>query len=101
MNYKLTPAEKGSTHMTPSESTYTLDYLKGVSDLCLSEEIKADQYRNLTKYYRLHAKHDHGFEQALAYDIHCPRCGHLLKYVGGARNTHDLGLFRCPICEKR
>ena len=101
MNYKLKPYKTGSTHMMPIHSTYTLDYLKEVSDLCLSEEIDADKHINLTKYYRLHAKHDHGFEQALSYDIHCPCCGNLLKYVGGARSPYDLGLFRCPHCEKR
>lgn len=53
------------------------------------------------RFYRLHAAQPHSIDMALAYNIKCPKCHtHLLKQVGRCLNYHDLGLYKCPVCDK-
>ena len=44
----------------------------------------------------------HTIEMALRYEINCPECNSgRLKQVGRCLNSHELGLYICPVCEKR
>jgi predicted RNA-binding Zn-ribbon protein involved in translation (DUF1610 family) len=39
---------------------------------------------------------------ALAYDVKCPSCGrNVLKQVGRCKDYHTLGLYECPVCDRR
>ena len=44
----------------------------------------------------------HTIEMALAYDIKCPCCGsNTLKQVGRCLDSHELGLYECPVCDRK
>nr|DAG54504.1 MAG TPA: terminase large subunit [Bacteriophage sp.] len=45
----------------------------------------------------------HTIEDALAYDIKCPECGHrnTLRQIGRVLDMHNLGLYKCPCCDKQ
>lgn len=53
----------------------------------------------MQKYYRLHAKHDHTPEMALAYEIKCPKCGQIMKQVTRQNSFTELGLYTCKHCK--
>jgi hypothetical protein len=73
---------------------------KQTQDLFLRSEIVDHGYGKLTNAYRLYAKEPHTIEMALAYDIECPECRHDLKQIGRCVNSHKLGLYRCPACDR-
>lgn len=81
---------------------YSEEYIADHYDLYLTREFVKDTSGNMRRYYRLHAKHAHSIEMALAYDIKCPCCGgNVLKQVGGCKDYYTLGLYECPVCDKR
>ena len=54
------------------------------------------------EYYRLHANRPHTIEMALAYNVKCPVCGgNVMKQVGRCRDYHTLGLYECPVCDRK
>ena len=101
MNYPIVKNKKTNT-LHPSNSNYSDEYAQKMCDLYLSDEVHTGNDGKLHRYYRLHAKLPHSIEDALTYDIKCPGCGQrgTLKQVGRVQNCYDLGLYRCPICEK-
>jgi hypothetical protein len=101
-NYPVSKVNKEGTLLRPTGSYYSNEYVENMCDLYLRDEIHEDKHRKLHKYYRLHAKQPHNIEMALAYDISCPKCSvGMLKQIGRAVNSHELGLYVCPICDKR
>jgi predicted RNA-binding Zn-ribbon protein involved in translation (DUF1610 family) len=39
---------------------------------------------------------------ALAYDVKCPHCGsHAMKQVGRCKDYYTLGLYECPVCDRK
>ena len=101
-NFPLVKLNKEGTLFHAQHSYYTEEYLKGTCDLYLSDILEKDEQGNLHKYYRLHAKKDHTIEMALAYDIFCPKCkSNKLKQIGRQLSSTELGLYKCPICDKR
>ena len=103
MNYPLFANKKLKTILHPTHSSYSDEYAQRMCSLYLSDEIHKDEDGHLHKYFRLHAMQPHSIEDALAYDIQCPDCGRTnnLKQIGRVLNYHDLGLYRCPICDKK
>ena len=76
-------------------------FIKNTSELYLSEQLTSDQYGHMHHAYRLHAKKPHTVEMALLYDIKCPRCRvRDMKLVGRCLSSHDLGLYKCRVCDK-
>lgn len=101
-NYSISKMNKEGTLLRPTGSYFSDEYAEKMCDLYLRNEIHEDKHRKLHKYYRLHAKQPHNIEMALAYDIHCPNCSvGMLKQIGREVNSHELGLYVCPICDKR
>lgn len=49
-------------------------------------------------YYRLIASNRHSKNQALAYSIHCPSCGAIMKTLSLPLNEHKLCLYTCSKC---
>lgn len=81
---------------------YTEDYIADHYDLYLTSEYIPDDYGNTRRYYRLHAIRAHSIEMALAYDVKCPCCGrNVLKQVGRCKDYHTLGLYECPVCDRK
>ena len=99
MNYILRAQKNNWRLLTPRETVNTLEFVESMSDLWLTTDVRRDDSGQTYKYYRLHARLPHSIEQALAYDIKCPRCGNHMKQVARSLNTHDLGLYMCPVCE--
>lgn len=100
MVYGLSAFKKGGKYMIPHETTFTNEYAESMCSLWLTDEVVKDERGELHRYYRLHAQQPHNIEMALAYDIQCPRCSQKLKQIGRCLNSHELGLYRCPICDK-
>ena len=101
-NYPLTKMNKEGTLLRPQHSYYSDEYAESMCDLFLSDSIVEDEQGKLHKYYRLHAKQDHNMEMAFAYDIHCPDCNvGMLKQISRPLSYNELGLYRCPVCDKK
>ena len=102
-NYPLKATNKEGTLLLPNNSSFSDEYAEKTCDLFLRSSVKKDGQGKLHKYYRLHAKEPHSIENALAYDILCPECANRgkLKQIGRVLNYNDLGLYRCPFCDKK
>jgi hypothetical protein len=101
-NYPLMKMNKEGRLLRPQHSFYSDEYAQKMCDLYLSSSIKKDEQGKLHKYYRLHAKQAHNMEMAFTYDIHCPNCkSGMLKQIGSSLNYNELGLYRCPVCDKK
>lgn len=92
--------KNNSTLLGATSSFYSDEYADRMCTLHLRDELHDDGHGNLIRYYRLRAKEPHNIEMALQYDIHCPKCSGMLKQVGRCLNSHELGLYVCPICAK-
>lgn len=101
MIYSLVKNNKEGTFLHPVHTYYSDEYAKAMCDLYLKDEVERDEQGKTRKYYRLHARYDHSQEQALAYDIECPRCNGMLKQVGRQISLNELGLYACPHCNRR
>ena len=99
MIYPLHGQTKGN-YLTASSSSYSEEYAQRMCDLYLKEEVTENEKGHMQKYYRLHAKHEHTPEMALAYDIQCPDCYRTLKQVGRQISFNKLGLYTCPACNR-
>lgn len=100
-NYPLIKTNKEGTLYLPLSTYYSDEYAERMCDLHIRSEVHDEGHGVLNTYYRLHAMHPHNIEMALAYDIQCPKCSHLLKQVGRCRDSHELGLYTCPVCNRR
>ena len=100
MNYRLHVANKEGTQLVPIHTSYSDEYAQRMCDLYLSDEVHRNEEGRMQKYYRLHAKHDHTQEMALAYDIQCPKCNGRLKQIGRQLSFNELGLYTCPACNR-
>jgi len=100
MNYPLTKRNKEGTLLHANNSFYSDEYAQTICNLYLSDELYKGTENHIKKYYRLHAKEPHSIENALAYDITCPKCGKHLKQVGRVLDCNNLGLYECPTCNK-
>ena len=84
------------------KTTMSVQELSAHMGISLSDSIVEDEHGKLHKYYRLHAKQDHNMEMAFAYDIHCPDCkSGILKQISRPLSYNELGLYRCPVCDKK
>lgn len=99
-NYKLRKVNEEGTLLRPHDTMMTDEYAEQYADLLLRSSIIKDKDGKLFNEYRLIAREPHTIEMALAYDIECPKCGKNLKQVGRCLNSHKLGLYRCPTCDK-
>ena len=101
-NYPLMKMNKEGTLLHPQHSYYSDEYAETMCDLFLSDSIVEDEHGKLHKYYRLHAKQDHNMEMAFAYDIHCPDYQNgMLKQISRPLSYNELGLYKCPVCDKK
>jgi Zn finger protein HypA/HybF involved in hydrogenase expression len=101
-NYPLTAMNKEGTLLRSNNSYYSDEYAESMCDLFLRDCVVKDEHGKLHKYYRLHAKQAHNTEMALAYDIRCPEChSGMLKQIGRQLSYNELGLYRCPVCDKK
>ena len=95
-------ANKKNNILRTHHSSYSEEYAQRMCNLYLSDEIHRDDEGKLHKYYRLHAKQDHNMEMAFTYDIHCPDCQNgMLKQISRPLSYNELGLYRCPVCDKK
>ena len=101
MNYPLTVNKKDGVTLTPHNSYYSDEYASKMCDLYLTAKVYRNEHGKMQRYYRLNAKHDHTIEQALAYNIKCPKCGAMMKQVGRQNSYTELGLYTCPKCERK
>ena len=100
--YPLKANKINNRMLSPQDTFLTEEYIRDHYDLYLKTEYITDEHGETKSYYRLHSKHPHTIEMALAYEIKCPRsCYHTLKQVGRCLNSHELGLYECPVCNRK
>ena len=89
--------------LEPTRDEYLSDeYTKRYFDLYLKAVYTRNDYGFICRRYRLHANKPHTIEMALAYDITCPKCReNTLKQVGRCQDHYTLGLYECPVCDKK
>lgn len=51
-------------------------------------------------YYRLISSDCHSKSKALAYNIHCPSCGAIMRTLSQPLNEHKLCLYTCSKCSR-
>lgn len=102
MIYDLAKKNKEGTFLHPVHTYYSDEYAQTMCELYLKEELHRDEKGKLKKFYRLHARNNHTEDMAFAYDIACPNCQTgKLKQVGRQLSCTELGLYTCPVCNKR
>ena len=99
-NYMLHKVQKKNTLLHPCSTSFSDEYAEQELDLSLRDQVIENADGKLTTAYRLYSREPHSIEMALAYDIECPNCGRNLKQVGRCLNSHMLGLYRCPSCDR-
>ena len=101
--YALKPNKYDWRILEPQSNTSLFEeYIADHEDLYLTTEFIVDEYNHGHRHYRLHARKPHNIEMALAYDIKCPSCQrNTLKQVGRCMNYHTLGLYQCPVCDRK
>ena len=101
-NYPLQAYEGDWRTLHPQKNLMSEEYIRSHYDLYMSTEHAKDERGDNHRYYRLHAMKPHTIEMALGYDIKCPCCGrNTLKQVGRCLDSHELGLYECPICDRK
>lgn len=98
--YEMRKADKAGTVFTTKDTYYTKEYAKQYMPMYLEGHIVVDENGRHRNRYRLHSEKPFTIEAALALDINCPKCGSRLKQIGRCLNAHDLGLYKCPACDK-
>lgn len=100
-NYPLKANKADWRTLHPQNNFMSEEYIRSHYDLYLTTEYAKDESGDTRSYYRLHAMNPHTIEMALAYDVKCPKCGHTMKQVSRCQNSHALGLYECPICDRK
>ncbi len=100
-NYKLHKLNKKGRWFHANDTSFTDEYADERLDLFLRSSVVKKENGKYGNVYRLHAKEPHTVEMALDYDIGCPKCGAQLRLIGRCLNSHELGLYTCPVCDKR
>ena len=98
--YELRKMNKEGTVYNANDTFYTGEYAEQHMPLYLEGHIIVDENGRHRNRYRLHSDKPLTIEAALALDINCPKCGSRLKQIGRCQNAHELGLYRCPACDK-
>ncbi len=98
--YAMHRLNKEGTVFSTSTTSYTKDYAERALPLYLADQLIEDDNGRIRRRYRLHSDKPTTIDTALSYDINCPHCGNRLRQIGRCLNAHDLGLYRCPICDK-
>ena len=90
--YPLRNAVKNGTRKSPMYSGNTEEFVSEIYDFWLTDEGN--------NRYRLHSKHEMRWNDSLAYDVVCPKCGQTLSVCGTPLNYNDLFLYECRNCGK-
>lgn len=90
--YPLRNTVKNGTKKSPMNLENTEEYIRKVYDFWLTDEG--------SNRYRLHSKRDMCWNDSLAYDVVCPKCGQTLSVCGTPLNYKDLFLYECRNCKK-
>ncbi len=96
--HKMNP--EGTVFLT-TETFATKEYADKSMPMYLEEKLVQNSKGNFIRNYRLHVSKPTSIETALSYDIICPQC-HVkcLRQIGRCLNAYDLGLYKCPACDK-
>lgn len=77
---------------TPTHTLNNEEYISQHYDFWLTDEFD--------DHYRLHSRIRHSWDDAMSYDLKCPKCGNILTACGAPRNHNDLCLYVCKQCAK-
>ncbi len=102
-NFKLRVNKFDRKALYPISTYCSEEYLAGHAGLYLTTDLVEDERnQKLHRYYRLHSSESLSIEDALGFEISCPECHrHKLRQIGRILNSHDLGLYVCPDCDKK
>ena len=97
-----TDHKDGTYGLHPQSTYYTEDYAERMCEFYLTDEFCKNDTGGVDIYYRLHSPRiPHDNNQALAYDVHCPKCGALMKQVTTNKDYHTLGYYECKKCNNK
>lgn len=100
-NYPLFSMNKKDPDiLTPQNSYYSEQYCEQHCKLYLTTQVHQNEKGRYQAYYRLHASTAHTPEQALAYEIKCPKCDSIMKQVTRQNTGTELGLYTCKRCNR-
>jgi len=100
--YRLSPNRNNWRLLEASDSAFlTEEGMKHQSTHYLVDEWWDDENGKRRHYYRFKSTEPHTIEEALAYDLTCPKCHHTMKQVGKSLDRYELGLYTCLDCDKR
>lgn len=55
----------------------------------------------IPNHYRLYSKESKSRRETDKMIIHCPKCGNHLKQIGRQLTYNTLGLYKCPMCDRK
>ena len=70
-----------------------------LTDDSYAQEIGVDLEEEARKKEGERKEYERLRNQAMRF-VNCPKCGSRLKQIGRCLNAHDLGLYKCPACDK-
>ena len=98
--YDLIKLNKEGTAFNARETFTTAEYADRYYRMYLKCSLVENEKGHFKKRFRLHTVKPTSIETALTYDIYCPDCGKRLRQIGRCLDSHDLGLYKCPTCDK-
>lgn len=91
---------KGSKVFNLKESYESEEVVKSRHNFHVSVFFTKNKEGGVNKYYRLHSKEPMDAESILAFEIHCPKCNHLMKKIDTMNSSVELCLYECKHCNK-
>ncbi len=101
-NLHKTDHKDGTYGLHPQHTSYTEEYAERMCNFYLTDEVVRNEHGRVDVYYRLHSPRiPHNDNQALAYDIDCPKCHSKMKQITTNLDAHTLGYYECKKCNNR
>lgn len=101
-NLHETDHEDGTYGLHPTSTSYSEEYAERKCKFYLTDEYFKNDNGGVDVYYRLHSpRMAHNNNQALIYDVYCPRCGKKMRQVTTNQDLHTLGYYECKQCNHK
>lgn len=102
--YKLhkTDHRDGTYGLHPQSTYYTEEYAERMCNFYLTDECIKNENGKVDVFYRLHSPRTaHNNNQALIYDVYCPKCNAIMRQISTNKDYHTLGYYECKKCNNK
>lgn len=101
-NLNKTEHKDGTYGLHPQSTSFSEEYAERMCEFYLTDEYVKDEHGNVDAFYRLHSPRiARNNNQALNYDVRCPKCNALMRKVSTNKDYHTLGYYECKKCNNK